>query len=329
MEAWTNVGRPWLRRVAILAASLIIAACGQQNDGVVGVHNGRTTTLSVAALKLSVLDAVGGHLVYCDPDEFPIPRGSPAENARARLPAIRADREAFDSILQYENLAANAPPSPAEQIAINDDYKQMQAIDLKPAGQGFSFTVLVPGQSSDVGILQLSGTVTRSGDVAIERRGVGRRPNCPVCLATGTRIATPTGQVPVQDVRVGMPVWTSTPTGGRVRGVVLEAGHMEAPLGHEMVALKLADGREVVVSPGHPLAGRRTIRDLLPGAAYDGSVVQSARLIPYGGRTWDLLPSGPTATYLANGVLLGSTLRASSYFHAAAVRRQKGELLHR
>ena len=35
----------------------------------------------------------------------------------------------------------------------------------------------------------------------------------------------------------------------------------------------------------------------------------SAGLIPYaGGFTFDLLPSGPTGTYFANGVLLGSTL---------------------
>jgi hypothetical protein len=72
--------------------------------------------------------------------------------------------------------------------------------------------------------------------------------------------------------------------------------------------LSLADGRTVVASPGHPRADGRTIRDLQPGDRYDGSVVASTIVVPYAGATWDLLPSGPTGTYFANGVLLGSTL---------------------
>jgi hypothetical protein len=31
-------------------------------------------------------------------------------------------------------------------------------------------------------------------------------------------------------------------------------------------------------------------------------------LVPYTSATYDLLPSGPTGTYFADGVLLGSTL---------------------
>ena len=38
------------------------------------------------------------------------------------------------------------------------------------------------------------------------------------------------------------------------------------------------------------------------------SRVVSADLVPYAGTTYDLLPSGPTGTYVADGVLLGSTL---------------------
>jgi hypothetical protein len=317
MQPSEKFRRPWLRGLAIVAAGLSIAACGQQ-DGGLGAHKGGTTTLSVPALKLAVLDAVGGHLVYCDPDEFPIPRGSPVENARARLSAIRADRDAFEAILQFEHLSAESPFSPAEQIAINNDYKQMLAIDLNPADEDYSFTVLTPGPSSNAGILRLRGTVSRFGNVAIERRGVGRSPNCPICLATGTRIATPSGHIPVQDLRVGMSVWTSTLLGRRIPGVVLETGHMKAPLGHEVVRLKLADGRAVRVSPGHPLAGGRTVGELRAGDLYDGSVVANARLIPYDGSTWDLLPSGPTGTYFANGVLLGGTLRSNR--HSMSVR---------
>jgi hypothetical protein len=84
---------------------------------------------------------------------------------------------------------------------------------------------------------------------------------------------------------------------------------MVAPAGHEVVRLALADGRVVVVSPGHPTADGRTVGRLRTGDRYDGSVVASATLLPYAGaRTYDLLPSGPTGTYFADGILLGSTL---------------------
>jgi len=66
----------------------------------------------------------------------------------------------------------------------------------------------------------------------------------------------------------------------------------------------------VRVSPGHPTADGRAVGSLRAGDRYDGAVVTSATLVPYGEpATYDLLPSGPTGTYWANGVLLGSTLR--------------------
>jgi hypothetical protein len=155
--------------------------------------------------------------------------------------------------------------------------------------------------------LRLSGTVSLSGSVSIERSEAEIPPYCPICLAAGVSIATPNGEILVEDLRVGMRVWTTDLRGRPIAGVVLETGHMEAPLGHEVVHLSLADGRTVVASPGHPTADGRTVGDLQPGDRYDGSVVATATLVPYVGATWDLLPSGP-GTYFANGVLLGSTL---------------------
>jgi len=55
----------------------------------------------------------------------------------------------------------------------------------------------------------------------------------------------------------------------------------------------------------------------MPGDLYDGASVASAQLVPYGGdATYDILPSGDTGFYWANGlpakagVLLGSTLHS-------------------
>lgn len=151
--------------------------------------------------------------------------------------------------------------------------------------------------------------MTRSGAVTIQGQEAGLRLNCPICLAGNVRIATPDGEIPIAEIDVGMPVWTLDPSGRRVRAVVLQTGHMQAPLGHVVVRLELSDGRTVVASPGHPLLGGGTIGGLALGDRYDGAVVTGATLVPFAGTTRDLLPSGPSGIYFANGVPLRSTLQ--------------------
>jgi hypothetical protein len=225
------------------------------------------------------------------------------------LPTIEADQAAFQAILQHENLSAGQQFTAEQLITINEDYKQMQAIRLEPTENAFKFTVLVPKPGSVTGNETVNGTVTLVGKATISDRSPGRGINCPICLAAGVLIATPSGEVPVQDVTVGMTVWTTDRRGLRIRGVVLRVGSSAAPIGHEVVRLTLADGRSVVASPGHPTGDGRRVGDLKPGDMLDGSRIVTAQLIPYAGAaTYDLLPSGPTGTYFANGVLLGSTL---------------------
>lgn len=292
----------WRRSSVLFLLLLVGAACAKQ-AGSAG------PPASVPSLKLAVLKAVGGRLDYCDPDQYPVARGTPLEAAKERFPTIKADTAAFQAILEYEHLTASQQFTDAELIAINDDYKQMQAIQLVPSGDGFRFDLMVPKASSPTANEQVTGTVSRAGSVDIANRGPGKRLPCPICLAAGVRIATPFGQVPVQDLRAGMAVWTTDREGRRIVGIVLKTGWMQAPLGHEVVRLTLADGRSVTASPGHPTADGRTVGGLAPGDRFDGSRVISAIPIGYTGSvTYDLLPSGPTGTYFAGGVLLGSTL---------------------
>jgi len=76
-----------------------------------------------------------------------------------------------------------------------------------------------------------------------------------------------------------------------------------------MVHLVLADGRELLASPGHRTADGRALGDLQKGDELDGSTITHWALVPYAGeRTYDLLPAGPTGRYWANGILLSSTL---------------------
>lgn len=133
---------------------------------------------------------------------------------------------------------------------------------------------------------------------------------CPICLAGDTMIDTPQGLMPVKDMRIGMPVWTTDKRGRRVYGVVEKISKVPVPPTHQMVHLVLDDGRELLVSPGHPTIDGRTAENLAVGYFYDGARVVTSKRIAYGYiATYDILPSGETGFYWANGILLKSTLR--------------------
>jgi hypothetical protein len=134
-------------------------------------------------------------------------------------------------------------------------------------------------------------------------------PPCPICLAAATLISTPNGDVAVTNVRPGMLVWTAGTDGGRVAARVVEVGSMEVPSGHLMVHLRLADGRELLASPGHRTADGRPLGSLALGEVVDGSQITLWELVLYAGaRTYDLRPAGATGDYWADGILLSSTL---------------------
>ena len=122
-------------------------------------------------------------------------------------------------------------------------------------------------------------------------------------------IDTPFGVIPVQELQKGMSVWTANKNSERVLGEVIKTSRVLVVSTHRMIKLILGDGRELIVSPGHPTVDGRMVADLLQGGFYDGAYVVSAELIPYGREaTYDILPSGDTGFYWANGILLGSTL---------------------
>jgi hypothetical protein len=156
----------------------------------------------------------------------------------------------------------------------------------------------------------VAGTVRVDGVVTVSSRSATGAPNCPICLAASTLIATPSGPMHVTDVRVGTIVWTQAGDGTRVAAPVIEIGSTPVPPDHQMVHLVLADGREVRASPGHRTADGRPLGSLRVGEMVDGSAVSGWDLVPYaGGRTYDLLPAGGTGRYWANGIPLASTLR--------------------
>lgn len=133
---------------------------------------------------------------------------------------------------------------------------------------------------------------------------------CPICLSENTTIDTPYGYVSVRSIHEGDAVWTSDIHGTRQIVKVLKTTKIQVK-NHQMSHIKFDDGRQVYVSPSHPLADGRPIGSIVVGDTLDGSMVKLAELVPYkGDYTYDILPSGDTGTYWANGVLLKSTIRS-------------------
>jgi len=144
-----------------------------------------------------------------------------------------------------------------------------------------------------------------------------------VCLSFGTMISTPLGSIPVFALKPGMLVYTLDADGVRTAMPLDLVSKASAPSTHTLCRIVLDDGREVSLSAGHPTADKRKIGDLVPGDVLDGAVIVSADRVPYtAGFTYDLLPSGDTGYYWADGVLMGSTLSPGFGF---IVRRPASE----
>jgi hypothetical protein len=286
-------------------ATLAIAACG----GAASNSAPPGTPLNLTQLKFAVMDANGAP-IYCDPDFYPLARaGGEQASAIAKYPQIRADTEAYSTIVAHEHLPSG-DLTDDQKLVLYRAWKLLNALTLTPASAGYSFSYRVLSKGGTASYLMVTGTVRVDGTVTVSSRTPTFAPNCPICLAAATLISTPTGAVRVTDIEPGMVVWTATVDGARVAAPVVEVGSMQAPAGHRMVHLVLADGRELLVSPGHRTADGRALGSLTAGDALDGSTITRWELVPYAGdRTYDLLPAGRTGTYWANGILLSSTLR--------------------
>lgn len=303
--------------LAVLVTVALVAACGGSTGSVPprtpSPTPGPTTTpgppQSAAALKLAIVRQLG-KLWYCDPDFYPIQRQDEMISARERWPEVRADADAFNAILTDLGLAADPEPTDAQKLAVYQAWKMLNAIVLEPVGKdGYGFAYLAQPAAGAAEGTRTTGTITATGAITVTRQAKAPEPMCPICLARDTRIDTPDGRVRVDALATGATVWTLDAAGRRITGTVLAVGSTLAPAGHHLVRLVLADGRGVTASPGHPLADGRRLGDLRRGDLVGGIAVVTADLVPYaGGVTFDLVVSGPTGTYLVDGIALGSTI---------------------
>ncbi len=252
-----------------------------------------------------------GPLHYCDPDEYPISNGDEQQKAIDTFPIIQADTSTFAAITEHIGMAGQTTFSDADRLAIYREWKALNAVNVQTLGDGtYQFDITTEGDASSGRSLHILGTVDAQGVVTVASQEEVFGTSCPICLARGTRIDTPNGPVPVEQLQPGDAIWTLDAAGRRVASVVERAGSVPVPSTHEVVHVVLSDGRSVFVSPGHPLTDGRRAGDLGAGDVLDGAMVLSADRTDYdGGRTYDVLPAGDTGFYWANGILLASTLR--------------------
>ena len=291
-----------MRRTVACLAIVLAVACGSAPPTPVGAP------LTITQLKFAVIDSVGLP-AYCDRDFYPIAReGGEQANAIATYPQIQADSELYSAILAHEKLSATGL-NDQEKLVIYRVWKNLNALTLTQSGDSYGFSFRAHPTSGAASYVMVTGTVRTDGVVTVRSTTPTGAPNCPICLAAATLISTPNGEVRVTEVKVGMSVWTAGANGARIAEPVLEIGSIQVPSGHLMVHLVLADGRELLASPGHRTGDGRQLGSLARGDSLDGSTITTWELVPYtGDRTYDLLPAGETGAYWADGILLSSTL---------------------
>ena len=267
-------------------------------------------SLSPTELKYKVL-AQFPDFFFCDPDLYPVAREDEMSLALQRFPELQANQEEFQAILIHNGLGGLTTFSDDQTLTIYREHKKLHAMFFTRIGDRYQFQIQTGSEGQQGNAIK--GTIDGSGSIDVQERN-SSFPNCPICLATGSLIDTPNGAVAIEYVKIGDPVWTMNEAGERVVGTIVAIGSVRVPATHQMIHIRLGDGRELWASPGHPTADGRLLEDLRTGDILDGAQVTLIERSPYtGAATYDLLPSGATGFYWANGILLGSTLKITNH----------------
>jgi hypothetical protein len=128
------------------------------------------------------------------------------------------------------------------------------------------------------------------------------------CAAPDTPIATPQGNRAIADLKPGD--WVFSVHDGALIAVPLLQVVRRPAVGHHVVHLVTAKGAVLDISAPHPTADGRRFDDLKVGDSLDGDRILVREVVPYPHAfTYDILPASSTGTYVAAGVLIGSTLK--------------------
>jgi hypothetical protein len=243
---------------------------------------------------------------WVNPHLWPIVREEQEQQeALQRYPDIRADDAEFQAILSYLSLSNKDSYTNEEKLLIFRQHQKLSlAVEMAASDGGYAF-VLREGEGEG---WRYEGTISTAGEIKVAKKEPSFN-TYPICLARGTLIDTPSGQVPVESLLPGMAVWSADASGRNITVPILKTSRTGVPRDFEVMTLLLADGRSVSASPRHPSAEGTALGEYRLGDKLDGSMVSSIAFSPYLEEyTFDLLPAGETACYRANGILLRSTL---------------------
>ncbi|MDD5288068.1 MAG: hypothetical protein PHY28_03010 [Dehalococcoidales bacterium] len=293
-----------MKLVMIIALGLVVLFSGCKTQP---APTTTTTVYSLTQLEY-LLFSDFPNIFWCDPDYYPVAReGQEQQNAINQLSAIRSNQAEFSAILEHLNLPNKSDYTDAEKLLIYKEHKKSTyAIQItSTTNSSYDFVLRIrEGQGETIWI-----NYTTSG----MRKQTRREPSintCPICLTKGTLIATPAGQIPVEQLTRDMTVWTVDCFGNRVAVKISETSSTPVPSDFKFIRVQLSDGRSVTASPGHPTAEGRAISDYKVGDKLDGAGVMKTEYLPFDNwATYDILPSGATGLYWANGILLKSTLK--------------------
>ena len=151
-------------------------------------------------------------LFFCDPDFYPVARADETDLALQRFPDLQANPEEFNAILAHNQLHVQASYTDEQKLLLYREHKRLAAVHFELVDNRYQFQLQIAknkGQGESI-----TGTIDGQGKVT----GLQRKPafaTCPICLAEDTRIDTPAGSVPVQNLQEGMLVWTEDGSGAR------------------------------------------------------------------------------------------------------------------
>ncbi len=264
--------------------------------------------LSEVQLKYKIKKYFSDKITTCGP---PAVYPSYQDEQLALFSTIQANTQEFQEIIKNLNLTGVTNFTNEQKLKVVAEHNSLLAISLTPTNIGYTFQTRTftekPGYNPIEEIVE--GTISKSGSVTVTKR-TDYPYGCPVCLAKGTFISTPSGFVAVENLQVGMKVWTINNQGEKIEVKIAKIGKTPVPDTHYVTHLKLKDGRELVVSPNHPTIDGKKIGTLVSGDVIDSSEIISTSLERYtSAYTYDILPEGNTGAYWADGILIGSTLK--------------------
>src|SRR5687768_12029205 len=202
-----------------------------------------SSTISPTELKYRVLDHFPDFF-FCDPDYYPIAREDEMVLAQQRFPELQANQEEFHVILSRNGLSGVNTFTDEQKLLIYRDHKKLNAIYFELVGDKFQFQIQT-GTEEGQGFF-ITGTIDGDGSIEIQQRDPSFV-TCPICLAAGTRIDTPHGQIAVEDLEIGDLVWTLDASGKRIQATITITTHVAVPASHRIVHVILNDGRDLWV----------------------------------------------------------------------------------